>query len=138
MNNNEYETQANDFLTKTKTTLNFKSIGLHKPRNWESEPVNTYLVTLKNEKHKYTFEFYDSINATYTTHTTPTNYSVLACLSVFDCETLKEFAETYGYDITTEEEEEKTQTIFKAVCEQDENLKLLFDTDELSLLSEVA
>ena len=132
---NEYQQQAKDFLKKTKTDIYKEFVGLSEPENWKSRRVNTYKVTLKNERGQYTFKFWDSVHATQN-NTKPTQYDFLVCLSCYDYgeQGFKEFCDAYGYDIDSRTAEK----VYKAVVKQEENLKRLFTEKELNLLNEVA
>jgi len=61
---NEYKKQAEDFLTKTNTTLEVKRAEPQKSPLWHKDGETHgihYSVTLENNNAKYTFDFWDSI-----------------------------------------------------------------------------
>jgi hypothetical protein len=63
----------------------------------------------------------------------PTDYSILACLDVFDGD-FEDFCSCFGYD----EDSRKAETTYKAVLEQSMNLRRLFDRKEIEMLQEIA
>ena len=61
---NEYEKQAQEFLTKTKTTLEVVEATEQTAPLWSKKGEKhgiRYEVTLKNDRAKYIFDFWDSI-----------------------------------------------------------------------------
>lgn len=58
---NEYETQAQEFLTKTWTTIKkeFKVYWIH--FKWDTEKRNIWSITLTKGNRSYTFDYWDSI-----------------------------------------------------------------------------
>ena len=64
---------------------------------------------------------------------TPTPYSVLACLTKYDCGTFEDFCGEFGYD-TDSKNAEKT---YKAVCKEWLNVQRLFTDSEIELLQEI-
>jgi hypothetical protein len=141
-----YQKQAEDFLTATNTTLEVLKAAPQKSPLWagsENIPVRdhgiNYSVTLKNNRHSYTFDFWGSIaDADKIRHgeghgTKPKAYDILACLSPLHEDNFKDFCRSFGYD-TDSITGEKT---YKACIEQDKNIKKLFTSEELELLTEI-
>jgi hypothetical protein len=142
---NEYENQANDFLRDTKTTLKieFKEFN-SMPWDKDGQMRNIFICTLSNSNDSYSFDFGASINDSRkmipTIETdggdeikTPTNYDVLACLSISYCETFDEFCDEFGYD----NDSISALDTFNAVTEQSEALNILFDNDQIEMLHEI-
>lgn len=133
----EYNQQAVNFLLETETTCDIQFRGLVTP-SWGKQDVNSYKVTLKNKKHTYTYEFYDSIKNTEDgKKATYDFYSVLACMHLNYCRDFDEFCSEFGYVFTTEKEFIKAKHTYFAIVEQDENLRKLFDADQLEKLQEI-
>lgn len=61
---NEYDKQAQDFLTKTETTISIVEAVPQDAPAWAKGEKHgiKYSVTLKNARHDYTFPFWDSIH----------------------------------------------------------------------------
>lgn len=137
---NEYQKQAVDFLTETETTCEIVFLGLRSP-TWDrikKREVNVYKVTLKNEKHSYTFEFFDSISNTEKgKKATYDFYSVLACMGHYTPESFDDFCSEFGYEFANESEYIHIKSIHLACLDQDKNLKKLFTEDQLQKLSEI-
>lgn len=134
----EYNRQAIDFLNKTETKIDITSIGPAYP-SWQNKTrVNKYRVTLKNKKHTYEFDFYDSIKNTEDRKTLKYDfYSVLAGLGHVVPDSFDDFCYEYGYEFKDESEYIKTKTIHLACIDQNKNLKKLFTEDQLNLLSDI-
>lgn len=58
----EYEKQANDFLRKTNTSITVKYLKFDKHFADDDHKRNIFKITLKNDKHKYSFNFGSSIS----------------------------------------------------------------------------
>lgn len=142
----EYQRQAVDFLIETGTTCSIEFKGLSNP-NWDKKrKVNAYDVTLKNAKHTYTFQFFDSISNTENSsknfikkgYSTKLDfYSVLACIGYSTPESFDDFCSDFGYEFKNETEYIKAKSIHLACLDQDKNLRKLFNSDELQKLSEI-
>lgn len=129
---NEYEKQAQDFLTKTKTefTVKFKKNDKYFPDDKETRDI--YNITLKRGSRSYTFTFGQSINDT-EKHIAPNAYDVLASLEKYDVGTFEDFCSDFGYD-TDSRKAEKT---YQAVKEQFTQLQTLFNDTELAEMAEI-
>jgi len=130
----DYKKQGEDFLKKTKTTLEFVRCTPQKSPLWakEGEEHGTeYTITLKNEKGEYSFGYWGSI-ADKEEKRKPTAYSILACLDVFDGD-FSEFCSCFGYD----EDSRTAEKTFHAVQEQSNNLRRIFTHKELGKLQEI-
>ncbi len=64
----------------------------------------------------------------------PTAYSVLACLTKYDCGTFEDFCSEFGYD-SDSRTAEKT---YKAVCNEWLNVQRLFNDTEIEILQEIS
>lgn len=134
----EYNRQAIEFLLKTKTKIDIKSIGQDYP-NWQRDNVvNKYRVTLKNSKHTYNYEFFDSIKNTQAGKLLKYDfYSVLACLGFYTPDSFDDFCSEFGYEFKNESEYIKTKSIHLDCLDQSKNLRKLFTVSELDMLSEI-
>ncbi len=83
-------------------------------------------------KQKYQWDFRSNIDTIHKP-VAPTAYSVLACLTKYDCGTFEDFCSEFGYD-TDSKTAEKT---YKAVCEEWLNVQRLFTDKEIELLQEI-
>ncbi len=156
-----YLQQAHEFLKKTNTEMKIQRLG-RQFAPWQDQkndsPVNALLVTLKTDRHQYTFTFYTSLNDTYGPELNPRQYrstfklenakkkhaaeikkkdytyDVLACLNVDYSEDFEDFCLNYGY----ETDSRKALDTYLAVREETGNLKKLWSTSELELLHEIS
>ena len=135
--NSEYQVQAINFLTKTKTTCQIDSLGRSIPE-WGGQAVNTYNVTLKNARGEYTFTFYDSINNTEKKKSARLDfYSILACIGFYCPENFDEFCSDFGYSFKTEEEYIKVKQTHIACLKQEKALRKIFTAEEMEELQEI-
>mgnify|MGYP001244306717 CR=1 FL=1 len=124
---NEYEIQAEEFLTKTGTTFKAVLLGHFKQFPDDTEKRDVYEITLERKGKSYAFKFgqclaksggkheldrkqkyedacrkagrWPSIEGySRTTAQKPTAFDVLACLEKYDPETFEDFCTNYGYD----------------------------------------
>jgi predicted urease superfamily metal-dependent hydrolase len=126
----DYNKQAEDFLKATGTTFKsiYKSHDYYFPEDKETRDI--YRITLKNSKHKYSFNFGQSIA---NTGIHPTPYSVLACLQKYEPGTFENFCSDYGYDVDSR----KAYKTYKAVMKEFKNIELLFTAEEIEQLQEI-
>jgi len=90
-------------------------------------------VTLRNKAGKrYTFDFFDSINAGAKGAPTPTAYTVLSCLQWHDVGTFGNFCGGFGYPDTTH-----ARKTYRAVKREAERLADLFTESEREMFAEV-
>ena len=134
----EYQAQAINFLLETNTICDIVSTGTKSP-SWDNKhKVNAYSVTLKNSKHSYTFEFFDSINNTEKLKSARFDfYSVLAGMGHCTPESFDEFCSDYGYTFANETEYIKAKTTHLACLDQDKNLRKLFTPEQMKQLNEI-
>jgi hypothetical protein len=92
-----YEKQAEDFMTKTGTTLKVKFQKYDKHFADDKGKRDIYRITLKRAGQSYTFSFGQSIVNT-GKGIQPTAYDVLTCLTKYDPESFDNFCAEYGYD----------------------------------------
>jgi hypothetical protein len=130
----DYEKQAQDFLTETGTTLTitFKKHDFYLEE--EKSKRDIYEITLKRGSRFYTFDFGQSLSNS-KLNIEPTTYDVLASLTTDepDLEKFEEFCASYGYD-SDSRNAEKT---YLALVEEHKNLKMLFTDAELEKLGEI-
>lgn len=134
----EYNTQAINFLLETETTCKIEFRGLARPPWNKDNEVNSYRVTLKNKKHTYEFEFFDSISNTEKgKKATYDFYSVLACLDINIPENFDDFISEFGYEFSSEAEYIRVKAVHLACLDQAKNLRKLFNEEQLEKLSEI-
>lgn len=102
----KYEVQANDFMTKTGTTMEIKLLGNFPYFEDETEPRDVYQITLKRRDKSYQFRFGQSINNS-GKKIQPTAYDILTCLQKYNPGTFDNFCYDFGYD-TDSRKAEKT------------------------------
>ena len=126
----EYDTQANNFLTLTNTTLEIRRDEIVKKWGWYRWKYNC---ELRREHKTYIFPFYDSV-ANYEKDEKPSEYDVLACLDTYDyIQGIEDFASEFGYDI----EDRETEKTYNACMRQSKKLHDLFTDEELEILAEI-
>jgi len=137
LQSSEYCMQAINFLLDTETTCDITLIGKDAP-SWSKSRVNKYSVTLKNKRHSYTFNFWDSISNTEKNKSARFNfYSILACLSFYTPESFDDFCSEFGYEFKNESEYIKAKQTHLDCLDQQKNLKKLFTAEQLEKLSEI-
>ena len=133
MKNNDYmknhDKQVDNFLAMTGTKINkvFVKNGKHFGDNDHERDI--WSITLSNKKHIFTFNFGQSIA---NKGERPSNYDILAGLSVYDYDNVDDFAVDFGYEKPSE-----ALRAFTAVRNETMNLKKLFNNEELELLAEI-
>lgn len=63
----------------------------------------------------------------------PSEYDVLSCLQNYEVGTFENFCDSFGYNVDSR----KAEKIYKAVCEEYNNLCTLFSDAEIELLQEI-
>ena len=121
----DYQKQAEDFLTKTNTTLTIKFKKYDKYFTDDKECRNIYTCTLKRNNEKYSFTFGQSIACT-EKNIKPTAYDILSCLEKYQFNNFKEFCSEYGYD----PDSRKAEKIYKACDKQASNIISMFGEDD--------
>ena len=159
----QYDEQAEKFLTETGTEFKAEFLENNKYFDDDKKPRDIYTITLKRGSREYKFKFGQSLSASgkwklYLTdgHKTtnsdkeakkinaglrslnkdfkePSAYDVLACLTKTEPEDFINFCAGYGYN----EDSIKADKIYKAVCEEFKNLKMLFSDKELEQMNEI-
>ena len=69
-----------------------------------------------------------------TPRVSPSSYSVLACLTKYDCGTFEDFCSEFGYDIDSR----KAKKTYKAVCKEWKNVQSVWTDDEIEQLQEIS
>jgi len=64
---------------------------------------------------------------------TPSEYDVLACLNKYDPYSFEDFCSSYGYD----EDSRSAEKTYNAVCEEWQNITLLFSEEQIEQLAEI-
>jgi len=134
----EYNRQAIDFLVETDTTCDIELIGQDFSSWNKKSKVNKYSVTLKNKRHSYTFDFWDSIANTEKNKKAKYDfYSILACVTKYVPDSFDEFCSDFGYEFKNETEYIKAKQTHLDCLEQVKNLKKLFTSEQFEKLSEI-
>lgn len=130
MTTTDYQQQALNFLKATGTTFRstYKTHDFYFSDDKETRDI--YTITLKNDRHKYRFNFGQSI-ANQGQH--PTAYDVLACLTKYEVGTFENFCSEFGYDLDSR----KAYKTYKAVMKEWKNIELLFTPEQLEQLQEI-
>ena len=131
-NKSEYDQQAENFLSKTKTEFKAKFIknGLHFID--DKQPRDIYKITLKRGDREFKFNFGQSISDS-EKGIKPRAYEVLACLQKYEVGSFADFCGEFGYN----EDSRKAEKIYKAVLNEFMNLQRLYSDEEINLLREI-
>ena len=130
--NTNYEQQANDFLSKTNTTIKIEFLKYGSHFTGEKEQRNIYKVKIKRGNKSFSLNFGQSINATLKGEH-PTNYDILSCLQKYDVGSFDDFCSEFGYD----EDSRKAEKTYNAVCKEYDNVCKIWSDDEIELLQEI-
>lgn len=134
----EYDKQAKKFLEETKTTMQITVANPQLKPNWIKENEKhgiDYVVTLKNDRHRYTFHFWDSI-ANKEKEIKPTEYDVIVSLNLLQGNEdidFNDFCAEFGYD----NDSRMAEKIWIDCIEQNKQLRLLWNDNELEKLTEI-
>ena len=158
----EYDEQAEKFLKETGTEFKAEFLKYDKHFEDDKEPRDIYIITLKRGNREYKFNFGQSLYASQkwilwldekrTTNSDieakkypagkrqlnkdfkePSAYDVLTCLQKSEPDDFKNFCADFGYN----DDSIKAEKIYKAVCEEFKNLKMLYSDAELEQLQEI-
>ena len=127
-----YEHQANDFLSKTNTSIKIEFLKYGSRFSGEKECRNIYKVKIKRENKSFSFNFGQSIYAT-SKGEKPTNYDILSCLQKYDVGSFEDFCSEFGYD----EDSRKAEKTYNAVCKEYDNVCKIWSEKEIELLQEI-
>ena len=127
-----YEQQANDFLSKTNTTIKIEFLKYGSHFTGEKEKRNIYKVKIKRGNKSFSFNFGQSIKATLKGEC-PTNYDILSCLQKYDVGSFDDFCCEFGYD----EDSRKAEKIYNAVSKEYDNVCKIWTSEEIELLQEI-
>lgn len=133
---NDYQQQAADFLSKHSIKFSAKLTNKKSPPWSPDRKVNHFVVTLKNENCRISFDFFDSIIRFEEGKNELDAYSVLACCSSdINCpETFEEFCSDFGYsayDENTGKKNKESNKIFLACEKQSAKLNKLFCSKQM-------
>lgn len=162
MANDNYEKQAESFLRKTNTefTATYLKNGTYFDDDKDKRDI--YEITLKRGERVYKFKFGQSIYASgeYIVYApegkllctkaeakrhhwtekhknknfaVPTAYDVLSSLQKYDVGTFEDFCSGYGYSTDSR----KAEATYKAVVDEYDNLKMLYNEAEMQELQEI-
>jgi len=127
-----YQKQAEDFLSSTKTILTISYSGKRKHFADDTEKRATYLFRLINKKGTYTGRFGQSIAGT-EEGKEPTAYDILACMTAYNIGSFADFCSGFGYD----GDSRKAEKTYKAVQKEYFGLKAIFTEQQLEKLAEI-
>ena len=136
---NEYEQQAKDFLERTGTVMEIRKVGVVSGFPFDTNdrhPHIKYHIVFTRGTGFYDCDFYDSY-ANYCEHKRPTKYDVLASLEKYAYPTDPwEFADEFGYTISSRADLERVQKMATACREQYDALIKLY-CDDIFLLQNI-
>jgi len=127
---NEYDKQAQEFLTKTNTSYKCTYLKYDKHFSNDEQSRNIYRITLEKNGKKYTTNFGDSLVNIKISTIKP--YDFLACLQKYPISNIDEFVKDFGYTLNTKISE--INRAYKACVREYTALKSLYSEDELELL----
>lgn len=125
-----YQKQAKDFLTETKTRMKAEYITFDRYFDDDKEKRDIWKITLRRHGKSFSFKFGQSIASA---GEEPTAYDVLACLTKYDPGTFENFCGEYGYN----EDSRKAEKTYKAVVKEFAGVQRLF-SDVINVLAEIA
>ena len=128
--------KAIDFLKKTNVTLKMKFLKYDFYFYNDKEKRNIYKITLKREKQNYSFTFGQSIANT-KKGIKPTAYDILAALIKYDVGTFDDFIKEFSYNLSSMDEWNKINKLYKAVKKEFKMVKNLWSDEEMEELSEI-
>jgi hypothetical protein len=100
----------------------------------DTETRDIYRITLKNKKHRFSFDFGQSIVNSNYGNNPPSEYDVLAGLQKYEVGTFDNFCSAVSGMIQTRSKAYKT---YKAVMREWKNVEKLFTPGELEQLQEI-
>jgi len=130
----DYQQQALDFLKRTGTTISFRKKGYGYYFEDDKEKRHIWYVTLTRGAREWTITFGQSIASG---NKRPTAYDVLACVEKYDVGTFDNFCSEFGYNDRPLSDYPKILKIYNAVVDEYNNLKQLFNEEEMELLREI-
>lgn len=134
MTTNNYQKQGAEFMKTTVTKMIVKFSGHKRYFDDDKQSRDVFRITLKNNAHKYDFNFGQSINdSTGNGDNKPTYYDILVCLTKYPVYDFEDFCSEYGYDTDSR----KAYKTYKAVKREWENVNKLFTEEQLELLREI-
>ncbi len=120
--------QALDFLEKVGATIEFHHVK-DKDGKWKKSDMTNgwlYNVRIKRNGKLWSFKFSDSVH-NMVVGEQPTVYDILACITKDEPEdNISDFAYAFGYDIENPDAYRKTKKIYKAVCNEYQNVIRMF------------
>ena len=130
----EYDKQANDFLKKTGATIKVKFFKYAKHFQNDKQERDIYKVTISKGGETFTFDFGQSLDSSWPNERKqPSDYDVLTCLQKYDVGSFEDFCDEFGYDADSRNAEK----IYKAVCNEYENLCRIWNDSEIKELQEI-
>jgi len=128
----EYNKQAEKFLKETGTEFKVKFVKNGIYFDGDTEPRDIYLITLKRGYREFSFKFGQGINNT-EKQIKPTAYDFLSCVEKYGYINFEDFCNEFVYD----EDSRKAEKTFKAVQEEFNKIRMLFNDPEIEKLQEI-
>ncbi len=128
----EYNKQAEQFLKETNTEFKVEFVKNGIYFDGDTEPRDIYLITLKRGKREFSFRFGQSIDNS-KKKIKPTAYDFLSCVEKCEYTDFEDFCNEFGYD----EDSRKAEKTFKAVQEEFNKIRMLFNDPEIEKLQEI-
>lgn len=116
---NVYELQARKFCRDNSVMITRVFTGHKKYFNTDTQPRDTYSVTIRRGKAAMTTNFGQSIA---NEGKKPSKYDILACLTKYDPGSFEEFCSDFGYD----SDSRKAYEVYEAVCKEWEGVEKVF------------
>jgi len=135
-----YEKQANDFLTKTNTTIKARFIKYDKYFMDDKEERDIFNITIQRESKKYNFTFGQSIaksTGQENFNNKPSAYDVLAGLTKYDVGDFDNFCSDFGYNDLQLSKYQEVLKIYNAVIEEYKMVCNLWNEEERKELEEI-
>ena len=131
MKNTNYEQQANDFLSKTNTTIQIEWLKYGKHFLKETQNRHIFKIIIKRGKKQFSLNYGQSL---YEGANEPTNYDILSCLRNYEVGTFENFCSEFDYDF---EDSRTAEKIYKAVSKEYNNVCKIWNDSEIKELQEI-
>ncbi len=128
----EYNKQAEKFLKETGTEFKVKFVKNGLYFDDDTEPRDIYLITLNRGYREFSFKFGQSINNN-EKQIKPTAYDFLSCVEKYGYINFEDFCNEFVYD----KDSRKAEKTFKAVQEEFNKIRMLFNDLEIEKLQEI-
>lgn len=116
---NAYEFQANKFCRDNNVIITSVFTGHKKHFNCDTQPRDTYAITILRGNASMTINFGQSIA---NKGKKPSSYDILACLTKYNPGSFEEFCNDFGYDADSR----KAYDIYLLMCKEWQGVKDVF------------